>query len=73
MSPTLLELVVALLLIVAAWRIAKWIAPEIMAAMAAFWRGANPPEERGPWPPEKNITPPAASKPDAPSKHGFRQ
>ena len=36
MSPTLLELVVALLLVWLAWQIGKLLAPRLLAALLAF-------------------------------------
>ena len=59
MSPTLLELIVAILLLVIAWQIGVSIAPRLIASFIAFWRAGKPPVTYGPHGPEKNITPPA--------------
>ena len=60
MSPTLLELIFAILLLVVAWKIAVRITPRLIAAFISFWRDSKPPVSYGPRGPEKNITPPAA-------------
>ena len=70
MSPTLLELIVALILVWAAWEIGVWLAPRVFGSIAAFWRGARPPAEPTRWPPEKNITPPAERAKNPPPPHG---
>ena len=60
MSPTLLELVVALLLLWLAWQIGKLLAPRLLAALLTFWRNPTIPSSSDRIRPEKNITPPAA-------------
>ena len=70
MSPTLLELIVAVLLLWVAWQIGVIIAPKVLASFMAFWRTPKPPLQPDQWP-EKNVTPPSApgEKPP-PSFHG---
>lgn len=60
MSPTLLELIVAILLLWVAWQIGVLLGPRVVAAFLAFWRdGQTPYVRRDPTRPEKNITPPS--------------
>ena len=58
MSPTLLELIVAVLLLWVAWRIGVVLAPRVFASIVSSWRSFRPPSELEVWPPEKNVTPP---------------
>ena len=67
MSPTLLELVVAVLLLYVAWQIATWIGPGLLASFISYWRGPRRPVNTDPFPNEKNVTPPDAIPPQ---KHG---
>ena len=70
MSPTLLELVVVILLLVAAWQIGMLLTPRVMASLAAFWRNPTPPvDRRDPSRPEKNVTPPNAPGVNPSPKH----
>ena len=62
MTPTLLELIVAALLLWIAWQIGVLIAPRILASFLAFWRSPRAPlrsddELRR----EKNINTPGAA------------
>ena len=43
MSPTLLELVVTVFVLVLAWLIGAWIAPRLIAWIVVFWRGPRLP------------------------------
>ena len=61
MSPTLLEIVVAILLLFVAWQIGVRIAPRLIRPLISFWRDGKPPVDPGPRGPEKNITPPPAA------------
>ena len=65
MSPTLLELVVALLLLWLAWQIGKLLAPRFLAALLSFWRSPTVRSSSDRPRPEKNITP-SASRPVTP-------
>ena len=73
MSPTLLELIVAILLLWVAWQIGMLIGPRVIASFVSFWRDSRPSFHSGRWP-EKNVTPtpPAASDepPPPPPPHG---
>ena len=69
MSPTLLELIVAVLLVWLAWQIGVILAPRILASFLAFWRSSKPPFTPGQWP-EKNITPPSATGEKPSPSHG---
>ncbi len=60
MSPTLLELIVALLLLWLAWQIGKILAPRLLGALLDFWRNPTATSSSGQPRQEKNITPPAA-------------
>jgi hypothetical protein len=60
MSPTLLELFVAILLVWLAWQLGVRIAPRLLAAFASFWRDSKPPLDSNHRPTEKNITPPVS-------------
>ena len=61
MSPTLLEVIVAILLLWVAWRIGVLIAPRLIKSFISFWRVGKPPVDFGPQGSEKNITPPAVA------------
>ncbi len=63
MSPTLLELVVAVLLLYVAWQIATWIGPSLLASLVSFWRGPRPPADPDPLSSAKNVTPPGKAPP----------
>ena len=69
MSPTLLELVVALLLFWLAWQIAKLLAPRFLAALLTFWRSPTVPRSPDQRRSEKNITPPAATPGKTPPRN----
>ena len=68
MSPTLLELTVAIVLLLSAWPIGTRLAPYVFTFFAWLWRDPALPPDPDPdcWPPEKNVTPPG-TMPDAPT------
>ena len=70
MTPTLLEAVVALLLLWVAWQLAMAVAPRVIASFLSFWRGNRPPADFSPRHSEKNITPPADAGENTPRKEG---
>lgn len=71
MTPTLLELIVAVLLLVTAWRIGVLIAPRVLHSFLAFWRAPRPVSPPDDGRQEKNITPPGATPGNTPSStHG---
>ena len=63
MSPTLLELIVAILLVWVAWQIGVLIAPRILASFLAYWRPTKPSAPPSPdsWRAAKNVTPSAST------------
>ena len=70
MSPTLLELIVAIALVCLAWKIGVWLAPWVFRPFVTFWRDAKRPAEPTHWPPEKNVTPLAERAKHPQSSHG---
>lgn len=70
MSPTLLELTVAILLLWLAWQIGVQVAPRVLASFLSFWRTPKPPGA-GSWRSEKNVTPPSTASTETPPRpHG---
>ena len=65
MSPTLLELLVAVFLLWVAWQLATRIAPPLIASFLSFWRGLRPPVDPNHRPSEKNVTPPGTIPPQS--------
>ena len=57
MSPTFLELVVAVILVLLAWVIALMISPRLLASFIAYWRSPRPPVNTDPFPNEKKRYP----------------
>ena len=72
MSPTLLELIVAVSLLWIAWQIGAVVAPRVIAAFLSFWRTPRPQGRPADgWRQEKNITPPTTPEKTSPSStHG---
>jgi hypothetical protein len=68
MSPTLLELIVACLLLWVAWQLGVRLAPLVFAAFISFWRNPAPPLDPDHRPAEKNITPRHPHAPSSPRK-----
>ncbi len=63
MSPTLLELFVAVLLLYVAWQVATWIGPSLFASFVSFWRIPRPRVDPDPLSRAKNVTPPGTVPP----------